>query len=128
QCMTRPRARGRCRGCPRPGRRRTLALRQRSAAATKRSAMASQTPTRVAEHPLNVVLRPNSAAAAAYRSAVLAPGFSADASLDLRYLGGKTIPRLTYTNVYLGLWDAAERTQLDRALAGAMADPHLNNV
>jgi hypothetical protein len=90
--------------------------------------MASQTPTRVAEHPLNVVLRPNSAAAAAYRSAVLAPGFPADASLDLRYLGGKTIPRLTFTSVYLGLWDAAERTQLDRALAAAMADPHLNNV
>jgi hypothetical protein len=90
--------------------------------------MASQTPTRVAEHPLNVVLRPNSPAAAADRSAVLAPGFPADASLDLRYLGGKTIPRLTFTSVYLGLWDAAERTQLDRALAAAMADPHLNNV
>jgi hypothetical protein len=90
--------------------------------------MASQTPTRVAEQPLNVVLRPNSPAAAGYRSAVLAPGFPAAASLDLRYLGGRTIPRLTFTNVYLGAWDTAERTQLDRALAGAMADPHLNNV
>ena len=90
--------------------------------------MASQTSSRVAEQPLNVVLRPNSLAEAAYRSTVLAPGFTADPSLDLRYLGGKTIPRLTFTNVYLGAWDAAERTNLDRALAGAMADPHLNNV
>jgi hypothetical protein len=90
--------------------------------------MASQTSTRVAEHPLNVVLRPDSPAEAAYRSAVLAPGFPADASLDLRYLGGKTIPRLSFTNLYLGHWDAAERSRLDRALAGAMADPHLNNV
>lgn len=90
--------------------------------------MASQTSTRVAEHPLNVVLRPDSPAAAAYRSAVLAPGFPADASLDLRYLGGKTLQRLTFTSVYLGHWDAAERSHLDRALAGAMADSHLNNV
>jgi hypothetical protein len=90
--------------------------------------MASQTSTRVAEQPLNVVLRPDSSAAAAYRSAVLAPGFSSVPSLDLRYLGGKTIQRLTFTNVYLGHWDAAERSHLDRALAGAMADPHLNNV
>ena len=90
--------------------------------------MASQTSTRVAEHPLNVVLRPDSAAAAAYRSAVLAPGFPKDLSLDLRFLGGKTLQRLTFTNVYLGHWDGAERSRLDRALAGAMADPHLNNV
>ncbi len=90
--------------------------------------MASQTQTRVAEHPLNVVVRPNSEAAASYKSAVLAPGFEADPSLDLRYLGGKTIPRLTFTNVYLGAWAAADRTRLDHALAGAMTDPYLNNV
>jgi len=90
--------------------------------------MASQTQPRVSEQPLNVVLRPSSEAATAYRSAVLAPGFPPDASLDLRYLGGKTIPRLTFTSVYLGTWDAADRTQLDTALAAAMADPHLNNV
>jgi hypothetical protein len=90
--------------------------------------MATQTPTRVREHPLNVVLRPQSPAEAAYRSAVLAPGFPPDASLDLRYLGGRTLQRLTFTNVYLGRWDANEQAQLDRALAAAMADPHLNNV
>jgi len=90
--------------------------------------MASQTPIRVTEQPLNVVVRPSSQAEAAYRSAVLAPGFAADTSLALRYLGGKTLQRLTFTTVYLGRWDAAERTHLDRALAGAMADPYLNNV
>ncbi|HVP74839.1 MAG TPA: hypothetical protein VMS63_02365 [Gaiellaceae bacterium] len=90
--------------------------------------MATQTRSRVAERPLNVVLRPRSPAEAAYRSAVLAPGFEPQPGLDLRYLGGRTIPRLTFTNVYLGGWDAGERDQLDHALAAAMADPHLNNV
>jgi hypothetical protein len=90
--------------------------------------MATQTRSSVAERPLNVVLRPHSPAAAAYRSAVLAPGFEPQPGLALRYLGGRTIPRLTFTNVYLGSWRAGERDQLDHALASAMADPHLNNV
>jgi len=90
--------------------------------------MATETRSRVAERPLNVVLRPRSPAEAAYRSTVLAPGFEAQPGLDLRYLGGRTIPRLTFTNVYLGSWAAGEREQLDHALAAAMADPHLNNV
>jgi len=90
--------------------------------------MATQTRPRVAERPLDVVLRPDSPAEAAYRSAVLAPGFQAVPGLELRYLGGKTIPALAFMNVYLGGWAAAERTKLDRALASAMADPHLNNV
>jgi hypothetical protein len=90
--------------------------------------MPPQTLLRVAERPLDVVLRPDSPAEAAYRSAVLAPGFRAEHGLDLQYLGGKTIPALTFTNVYLGAWDAAEQQALDHALAAAMADPHLNNV
>jgi len=90
--------------------------------------MATQTRSRVAERPLNVVLRPRSPAEAAYRSAVLAPGFESQPGLDLRYLGGRTIPRLTFTNVYLGDWDADERDQLDHALAAAAGDQHLNNV
>jgi len=90
--------------------------------------MATRTRSRVAERPLNVVLRPHSPAEAAYRSAVLAPGFEPQPGLDLRYLGGRTIPRLTFTNVYLGGWGAGEREQLDHALAAAMTDPHLNNV
>ena len=40
----------------------------------------------------------------------------------------RRIPALTFTNVYLGAWDAAERATLDQALAAAMGDPHLNNV
>ncbi|HXY81970.1 MAG TPA: hypothetical protein VEH55_11420 [Gaiellaceae bacterium] len=90
--------------------------------------MATQTRSRAAGRPLNVVLRPRSAAEAAYRSAVLAPGFEPQPGLDLRYLGGRTIPRLTFTNVYLGSWGADEREQLDHALAAATADAHLNNV
>jgi hypothetical protein len=90
--------------------------------------MATQTSHRVTERPLDVVLRPQSPAEAAYRSAVLAPGFETDSGLDLRYLGGKTIPLLTFRNVYLGQWDAHERTQLDGAIAAAMDDAHLNNV
>jgi hypothetical protein len=90
--------------------------------------MATQTRPRVVDRPLDVVLRPNSAAEAAYRSAVLAPGFQAEHGLDLRYLGGKTIAALTFTNVYLGAWEGGDRTQLDHAVGAAMADPHLNNV
>jgi hypothetical protein len=90
--------------------------------------MATQTPQRVIERPLDVVLRPDSPAEAAYRSAVLAPGFVAAPDLDLRYLGGRTLPLLVFRNVYLGSWNPAERTQLDGAIAAAMADPHLNNV
>jgi hypothetical protein len=90
--------------------------------------MATQTRSSVSEQPLNVVLRPHSPAEAAYRSTVLAPGFEPQPGLDLHYLGGRTIARLTFTNVYLGSWDAGERNQLDHALAAAMADPHLNNV
>ena len=90
--------------------------------------MATQTRNRVLERPLNVVLRPRSPAEAAYRSAVLAPGFEPEPGLDLRNFDGRTIARLAFTNVYLGRWDPAERGQLDRALAAAMADPHLNNV
>jgi hypothetical protein len=90
--------------------------------------MPPQTLLRVAERPLDVVLRPCSPADEAYRSAVLAPGFPAEHGLDLRYLGGKTIPDLTFTNVYLGTWNADERQLLDHALAAAMADKQLNNV
>ena len=86
------------------------------------------TQTRVREQLLNVVLAPGSTAEAAFRSTVLAPGFEADASLDLHYLGGKTIPQLTFTNVYLGAWNGNDREHLDQALAAALADPHLNNV
>ena len=90
--------------------------------------MSTHTPSRVVEGPLSVVLRPGSEAAAAYRSAVLAPGFGPEPGLDLRYFGGRTLSDLTYALVYLEGWPADGRTELDHALAAAMRDPDLNNV
>ncbi|MGH2971318.1 MAG: hypothetical protein ACRDNM_00990 [Gaiellaceae bacterium] len=90
--------------------------------------MSTQTRNRVVEGPLNVVLRPGSEAAAAYQSAVLAPGFGPEPGLDLRYFGGKTLSHLRFTLVYLGTWTDAERASLDHALAAAMRDSGLNNV
>jgi hypothetical protein len=90
--------------------------------------MATQIRNRIAERPLNVVLRPSSPAEAAYRSAVLAPGFEPAPGLNLEYLGGKTLPQLTFTTVYLGSWDPGDRLELDRALPAAMADAGLNDV
>jgi hypothetical protein len=90
--------------------------------------MATQTRNRSTEGPLDVVLRPGSEAEAAYRSAVLAPGFRPEPGLDMRFFGGKTLPHLSWANVYLGAWDAAERAELDKAVAGAMTDQGLNDV
>lgn len=90
--------------------------------------MATHSPSLLAEQPLNVVLRPRSPAEAAYRSAVLAPGFAPAPGLDLEYLGGRTLPALSYRLVYLGGWEAAERRDLDASLAAAMTDPGLNDV
>lgn len=90
--------------------------------------MSTQTPHRVRQGPLDVVVRPCSEAAASYESAVLAPGFGRDPSLDLRFFGGKTLPHLRYTLVYLGEWSPHERVELDHALAAAMRDRGLNNM
>jgi len=90
--------------------------------------VATQTRKHTKEGPLNVVLRPGSEAEDAYRSAVLAPGFGPEQTLDLRYFGGMTLPHLRWTNLYLGAWDGNARTQLDHALAAAMGDRDLNNV
>ena len=64
----------------------------------------------------------------AYRDTTLAPGFHADPSLDLHFMGGRTLAQLRWANVYLGGWQAVEKERLDHALAAAMTDPHLNNV
>jgi hypothetical protein len=84
--------------------------------------------TSVTAQPLNLVLRPHSPAEAAYRSAVIAPGFTPAPGLDLQYLGGKTLPQLAYRLVYLGGWPAGARDALDAALAAAMTDPGLNEI
>lgn len=50
---------------------------------------------------------------------------------DLRFMGGRTIPHLTYTNLYVGgrdAWVPDETTRIDQALLGAMVDPGLCNV
>jgi len=46
------------------------------------------------------------------------------------YHGGKTIQALTFTNFYVGgnAWAAGDMHNIDRALAGAMTEPTLNNV
>ena len=78
--------------------------------------------------PLNVVLRPGSPAEAAFRTGALEPGFAPAPSLDLQYLGGRTLPQLTFRLVYLGRFAAAERRSLDAILPAALGDPGLNDV
>src|SRR5215468_713994 len=60
----------------------------------------------------------------------IAPGIAPTPAHDLLYHGGKTIPNLTFTNFYVGsnAWQQSDIQNIDRALAAAMSDPHLNNV
>lgn len=60
----------------------------------------------------------------------IAPGFRPKKSLDLKFLGGKTIPNLSFRTFYLGgpRWAASDMQNIDTALSGAMSDPNLNNV
>jgi hypothetical protein len=79
----------------------------------------------------NVTYDPASGAAAHYRRArreAIAGGFTPRPGLDLHRYGGKTIPALTFTNVYLGTWAVADMKSIDHALAAAMTDVGLNNV
>ena len=61
---------------------------------------------------------------------VIAPGFKAHKALNLKFKGGKTIPNLAFRTFYLGAsgWPGSDIKNIDTALSGAMADPHLNNV
>jgi hypothetical protein len=56
------------------------------------------------------------------------PVAAARSGRNLEYFGGRTLPILEWTHVYLGRWPAAERRRLDRAIPAAMADPRLNGV
>ena len=60
----------------------------------------------------------------------IAPGFKARKKLNMKFKGGKTIPHLSFKSFYLGAahWAASDIQNIDTALAGAMSDPHLNNV
>ncbi len=62
------------------------------------------------------------------RREAIDPAFAPSQKLDLKNYGGRTIAALTFTNVYLGKWAAADVKHIDHALAAAMADPDLNNV
>jgi hypothetical protein len=60
----------------------------------------------------------------------IAPGFTPHRALNLKFMGGRTIPNLSFRNFYLGgsSWSGSDIQNIDKALSGAMADPHLNNV
>ena len=72
--------------------------------------MAAQTTT---GRPLNVVQAP------------LADAYAAE---NLEFYGGRTLPTLAWTHVFLGRWAAADRRHIDTAVPAAMADAGLNRV
>ena len=90
----------------------------------------------------NVLVRADSPAGEQYRTQrsvaavvealeAIAPPFAPDAARDLQYLGGKTIPRLSYTGFYLGgaaHWADGDVSSIDRALEKAMTDVRLEAV
>jgi hypothetical protein len=87
--------------------------------------------------PLNVHVRPGSDAEAEYRRWAFLPPASGAAGevkrreLDLVFHRGKTIPSLTFTNLYLGgasAWQAGDVEAIDRAIATAMSDAGLNRI
>ena len=101
--------------------------------------------------PLNVVLRPQSAAMAAYHEAAhvavesevvgvaaldtgapsLAAGFKPHPALDLTKHHGHVIADLVFTNRYLGgaaVWPAGDRESIDTALSALLQDPDLQGV
>ena len=59
---------------------------------------------------------------------VQVPLDAALAGENLEFMGGKTLPRLEWTHVYLGRWSAADRRHIDTALPAAMSDARLNHV
>jgi hypothetical protein len=88
---------------------------------------------------MNVYVRRGSTAETKYRTLggipdllpeERAPGIPPTPAHDLLYHGGKTIESLTFTNFYVGgaAWRQSDIENIDRALAAAMSEPHLNNV
>ena len=91
---------------------------------------------------LNVSLLADSEAARAYYGRTgpglagltpeaLAAGFPPQPSLNMTFLGGKTIADLVFVNHYRGgegAWDAADMASIDAALAKAMSDSGLQSV
>jgi len=61
----------------------------------------------------------------------IAPGLRPDASADLVFHGGKTVPQMVFQNIFLGghaSWLAADIDQINTAITLAMQDRRLNNV
>src|SRR6516225_7658688 len=61
----------------------------------------------------------------------IASGFHPLPQFDLHDRGGKLIRDLIFTNFYVGgqaAWQTNDIASIDRALAAAMSDKHLNNV
>ncbi len=59
---------------------------------------------------------------------VRVPLDEAVAGENLEFFGGRTLPRLEWTHVYLGSWTADDRRRLDAAVPAAMSDARLNHV
>ena len=53
---------------------------------------------------------------------------AAIAAENLEFFGGRTLPRLEWTHVYLGNWSADDRRSLDAAVPAALHDRRLNHV
>lgn len=88
-------------------------------------------------HPLNVFVWRGSRAERVFRQRAgvpvpkaIAPGIPPSPAHDLKYQGGKTIQNLRFMNFYIGGdgWSAGDIANIDKALASAMSDAHLNNV
>jgi hypothetical protein len=61
----------------------------------------------------------------------LASGLGSTPAHNLRFRGGRTVPKLTYVNLYVGgkaAWSPTDIQNIDRALGAAMTDPRLNTV
>ncbi|HEX7840733.1 MAG TPA: hypothetical protein VF469_24820 [Kofleriaceae bacterium] len=58
----------------------------------------------------------------------IAYGFIPETRLNVQLGRGRTLPEMQFKNYYLGAWADSDMQQIDRALAGAMTDPHLNRV
>lgn len=58
----------------------------------------------------------------------IAYGFTPDPGMNLQPGRGRTLADLQFKNLYLGSWTDSDMQSIDRALAGAMADPNLNHV
>ena len=64
------------------------------------------------------------------RPEAIAPGIAPTPAHDLVFHGGRTIPDLAFTNLYVGgdAWQDSDIQAIDGALSAAMSDAHLNNV